>query len=382
MNTIKTGLLTFHSAHHYGAQLQAYALMRAIKNIGAECEIIDYVRPDTTEGKRLFKPGLSVRSLLSNAHTLLHYSSLKKRHERFEGFIKDEMVLSPGSYGTYDELAKDRPVYDAYVCGSDQIWNPLIFKEHTYDPAFFADFAESGRRIAYAPSFGITEIPEDKRAALKAYLERFEALSVREQQGEKIIRDVAGRDSLTVLDPTLLLTGEEWSSLSKAPDQKGPFILSYFISDPGIYSEYIKQLSEKYKLPVVSLCGARRVVPQTSRVVLDAGPREFLGLFRAASLVVTNSFHGTVFSVTFKKEFYSFASAVNSESAVNSRLYNILGKLGLLQRLITPGKDPAAFGRQLCDDAGMIDYEAAYALLEKERDLSYNYLKDSLKISR
>ena len=379
---MKTGLITFHHAHHYGAQLQAYALMKKIEGMGTDCEIINYVRPDTTEGNRLFKKGLSARAFLSNVNTLINYSQLKKRYVRFESFVNDDMKLSRKFYDSYEELLKDVPEYDAYVCGSDQIWNPLIFKENTYDPAFFADFAKGGRRIAYAPSFGITEIPEDKREDLRRYLKHFDCLSVREKQGEKIIRDVTGRDSVTVLDPTLLLTGDEWGELSAEPVFKEPYILCYFISDPGGYSGYVKALSEKYRLPVVSLCGARRVVPQTRHIVLDAGPREFLGLFRNASMVCTNSFHGTVFSVTFKKDFFSFATALNTEKTVNSRLYNILEKLGLAGRIFSSGMEAGDFLSRINDEASLIDYVSVYEMLEKEREMSYKYLKDSLLFNR
>lgn len=379
---MKTGLITFHHAHHYGAQLQAYALMKAINDTGADCEIINYVRPDTTEGNRLFKKGLTARALLSNANTLVNYRQLKTRYERFESFVNDDMKLSEKFYNSYEELLKDAPGYDVYVCGSDQIWNPLIFKENTYDPAFFADFAKSGRRIAYAPSFGITEIPEDKREDLRRYLGRFDCLSVREKQGEKIICDVAGRDSVTVLDPTLLLTGDEWSEYSEAPVFKEPYMLCYFISYPGRYSGYVKALSEKNGLPVVSLCGARRVVPQTEHTVLDAGPREFLGLFRNASMVCTDSFHGTVFSITFKKDFYSFASALTSEKTVNSRLYNILEKLGLVDRILSSDMGISNFISRLNDGKYLSDYAPVYEALRIEREMSYKYLKDSLLFSR
>lgn len=379
---MKAGLLTFHHAHHYGAQLQAYALMRKTESAGADCEVINYVRPDTTEGNRLFKKGLSARALLSNANTLVNYGRLRRRYKRFESFVNDDMKLSARFYRSYEELLKDAPEYDVYVCGSDQIWNPFIYKENTYDPAFFADFAKSGRRIAYAPSFGISEIPEDKRDDLRRYLERFDCLSVREKQGEKIIRDVTGRDSVTVLDPTLLLTGDEWSGLSADPVYKEPYILCYFISDPRRYSGYVKALSEKYGLPVVSLCGARRVVPQTRHTVLDAGPREFLGLFRDASMVCTNSFHGTVFSITFRKDFFSFAAALNSEKTVNSRLYNILEKFGLVGRIFSPDMKESDFLSRISGEANSIDYASVYEILEKEREMSYKYLKDSLLFIR
>lgn len=377
---MKAGLLTFHHAHHYGAQLQAFALMKAIINTGIDCEIINYVRKDTTEGNSLFKKGLSARSLLSNANTVLNYGKLKKRYQRFEDFVNRDMKLSPKFYGTYGALKDDAPEYDIYVCGSDQIWNPLIYKEKTYDPAFFAGFAHSGKRVAYAPSFGINEIPGDKREELKKYLESFECLSVREKQGEKIIWDISGKDSLTVLDPTLLLTGEEWGGHAADPAFGEPYILCYFISDARKYSEFAGVLSQKYNLPVVSLCGSRRVVARTRHTVLDAGPREFLGLFRNASVVCTDSFHGTVFSINFDKQFFCFESVHKSEKTVNSRLYNILGKLGLASRIFSHNMDITDFIKHAESDSASIDFAAVERLLGIERELSFKYLKDSLQL--
>lgn len=377
---MKAGILTFHHAHHYGAQLQAYALMKAIASQGVNCEIINYVRKDTIDGNRLFKKGLSARSLLSNANTLLNFVKLKRRYRRFESFVCEDMKLSEKFYGTYVQLSEDVPQYDIYVCGSDQIWNPLIYKENTFDPAFFADFAQTGRKVAYAPSFGISSMPDDKRELLKSYLEKFDCLSVREMQGEKIIKDIMGRDSCTVLDPTLLLTGEQWSGLASVSEFNEPYLLCYFITDARKYSGFVQTLAEKYSLPVVSLCGSRRVVPQTRHSVLDAGPREFLGLFRNARAVCTDSFHGTVFSINFKKEFFCFESSQKAEKAVNSRLSNILGKLDLSERIFPAKTELQEFAARISEAAGPIDYQEVDSILRKEREQSINYLRNALRI--
>jgi len=377
---MKAGILTFHHAHHYGAQLQAYALMKAVAGQGVDCEIINYVRKDTIDGNRLFKKGLSARALLSNANTLLNYGKLKRRYRRFESFVHEDMKLSEKFYATYARLSEDAPKYDVYVCGSDQIWNPLIYKENTFDPAFFAGFAQTGRKVAYAPSFGISSIPEDKRELLKGYLEKFDCLSVREMQGEKIIRDITGRDSRTVLDPTLLLTGEQWGGLAAAPVINEPYLLCYFITDARKYSGFVQTLAQKYGLPVVSLCGSRRVVPQTRYRVLDAGPREFLGLFRNARAVCTDSFHGTVFSINFKKEFFCFESSQKAEKAVNSRLSNILDKLELSERIFPVKTEPQEFAARISEAAGLIDYQRVDSILQKEREQSVNYLRDALQV--
>lgn len=347
---------------------------------GVDCEIINYVRKDTIEGSSLFKKGVSARSLLSNADTLLNYRRLKKRYERFESFISGEMKLSEKFYATYDDLRADAPKYDAYVCGSDQVWNPLIFEEKAFDPAFFADFAKSGRRIAYAPSFGINSIPVEKREQLKRYLEKFDCLSVRERQGEKIIRELTGRDALTVLDPTLLLTAEDWEPYLSAPIFSEPYILCYFITSGAKYKEFVQAIQKKYELPVVSLCGSRRIVPQTRYSVLDAGPKEFLRLFADAAVICTDSFHGTVFSVNFEKEFFCFKSTTNTEMAVNSRLYNILDKLGLLFRMFSHTMDYHEFRKRIGQEAVVIDYSQVHAILREERDKSIRYLRDSLQL--
>lgn len=374
---MKAGILTFHYAHHYGAQLQAYALMRAIEMLGMKCEIINYVRKDNIEGSRIFKKGLSAGSLLANANTLMNYGKLKRRHERYDLFVQEKMKLSERFYGSYEELCADPPEYDAYVCGSDQIWNPLIFGEKTYDPAFFAEFAQCGRRVAYAPSFGISSIPEDKRELLKNYIEKFDHLSVREKHGEKILKEVTGRDSITVLDPTLLLTMDEWSTVAAVPDIREPYILCYFITDARKYTRHVQAVSDKYRLPVVTLCGSRRVVPQTRYKVLDAGPCEFLGLFAGASAVMTDSFHGTVFSLNYNKEFFCFESSASSEKAVNSRLHNILDKVGLLPRIFS-ATDAKEFCGFVSDNTTDIDYSEVGRILAKERSISLKYLKDSL----
>ena len=179
---MRTGLITFHFAHHYGAQLQALATMRAIQSLGHDCEIIDYRLPHTTRTNQLFKKSGGVRGMASDAHTALHYGAFQRRFRRFEAFVAEEMALSPRRYTAFEQLRADPPAYDVYVAGSDQIWNPKIFPDGRFDPVFFGTFSQK-RRIAYAPSFGIPAIPEGMQAELKGYLEGFSHLSARERQG-------------------------------------------------------------------------------------------------------------------------------------------------------------------------------------------------------
>ncbi len=368
---MRAGLITFHFAHHYGAQLQAYATMRAVQSLGAECEIIDYRLPHTTRTNQLFKHTRAVRDIASDAHTALHYAAFRRRYERFEAFVATQMALSPRRYTSVAELEDDPPAYDVYVAGSDQIWNPYIFQDRQFDPAFLLSFVREGRRIAYAPSLGVPELPEDKAAELRDYLAPYSALSVREKRGQVLLRQAAGRDARVVLDPTLLLTGEDWAALAAPPRRQGPYILCYFVSDPGEAAPYAQALSQRTGWPIVQLAGARRKIPGASELVFDAGPREFLGLFQHAACVVTNSFHGAVFSLQFQRPFFTSMSPRERSEPTFSRIYSLLSRLGCTGRII--GLDSTA-----PVDAPM-DYGAVGARLSAARADSLAYLKAALE---
>ncbi len=368
---MRAGLITFHFAHHYGAQLQALATMRAIRSLGHTCEIVDYRLPHTTHTNQIFKKSKSVRALASDAHTALHYAPFKRRFERFEAFVAEEMTLSPRRYTSVEQLRAEPPEYDVYVAGSDQIWNPYIFSDRQFDPAFLLDFGGAVRRIAYAPSLGVPRLPEDKAAQLRGYLAPFSALSVRERRGQVLLREAAGREARVVLDPTLLLSGEEWGKLASPERRKGPYILCYFVSEPGEAAPYALALSQKTGWPIVQLAGARKKVDGGAELVFDAGPREFLALFRDAAAVVTDSFHGAAFSLQFRKNFFTSMSPKERAEPTFSRIYSLLSRLGCAQRII--GLDTTA---SLDEE---MDYEAIYQRLEEARADSLAYLKAALE---
>ena len=298
---MKTGLLTFYHIHHYGAMLQAYATERAVASLGSECEIIDYyVNQDNT----LFQRPTGLGSAAHDAHTALHYGPLKARYERFEAFSRENLNISGRRYQSLEELRQAELPYDVLLSGSDQIWNPKIFPDGRFDPVFFGAFSHK-RKIAYAPSFGIPRIPDGMEEELRTYLESFSHLSVRERQGQGIVRDITGKDVPVVLDPTLLLERTDWAAAARDGGAGRGYILCYCISRPDALAPYIRRLAEETGLPVVQLCGIRQKVHPRAHCVLDAGPAEFLGWFQGASVVCTNSFHGTVFSTQFQKPFFT-----------------------------------------------------------------------------
>lgn len=181
---------------------------------------------------------------------------------------------------------------------------PEDLPDGRFDPVFFGAFSHK-RKIAYAPSFGIPRIPDGMEEELRTYLESFSHLSVRERQGQGIVRDITGKDVPVVLDPTLLLERTDWAAAARDGGAGRGYILCYCISRPDALAPYIRRLAEETGLPVVQLCGVRQKVHPKARCILSAGPAEFLGLFRDAAYVCTNSFHGTVFSVQFQKPFFT-----------------------------------------------------------------------------
>ncbi len=369
---MKTGLITFHFAHHYGAQLQAYALMTAAEKAenGNKCEIIDYRLPHTTMTNKLFEKNNSLRSVLRNSHTALNYSALSRRYNRFNNFVDDKMNLSKQSFTKFEELSSYKFDYNAFICGSDQIWNPFIFEKKRFDPSFFIAFAKEKKLCAYAPSFGTPEIPAEMHNELIGYLQSFSHISVREKQGQKIIKEVAGLDVPVVLDPTLLLTGEEWGKIASPSQQGENYILCYFVSEPKHLAPQVEAAKKHFNMECIQLAGARRKLDGVKKVILDAGPCEFLSLFKNASFVITNSFHGAVFSLLFKKPFISGVSTAEIENPEKSRVGSLLSSLGQTERLSASSSQKISFE---------IDYTETDKLLAKEREFSFKYLCNALR---
>ena len=214
-------------------------------------------------------------------------------------------------------------------------------------------------------------LPEDKAAELKGFLAPFSALSVREKRGQVLLREAADRQARVVLDPTLLLNGEDWGALANPTRRKGPYILCYFVSDPGEAAPYALALSRKTGWPIVQLAGARRKIDGAAELVFDAGPREFLALFRDAAAVVTNSFHGAAFSLQFRKNFFTSMSPKERAQPTFSRIYSLLSRLGCADRII--GLDDTA------PLEAQMDYDKVYERLEAERADSLAYLKAALE---
>lgn len=376
----KVGIITYHHYYNYGTVLQAYALQKAIDSLeGYQAEIIDYRNDEVdviSKRKLLF---IRIRRLPSYIIGWKRVRNLKKYEKflnakkiSFDSFFSDNLIVSKRPFHTYSELGKENHLYDILVTGSDQTWSPKI----GFFPAFFLEFGkENALRIAYAPSIGVSNLSDDEAKYLNTHLQKYDAISCREKIGtEELNRVVKGKKVINVLDPTFLLTKDDWNNIAVPPSIKGAYILCYFIGDKNYYREIAKQLSEDLKLPLYFIPVSWKDMGQGFNLQSEAGPKEFLGLIRDARLVLTDSFHGTAFSINYRKSFYSFTKIEGGKNALdNSRLYDILSKLHLENRL--------------CDSLTKIeftdiDYSEAEIILDAERENSFLFLKDALRDKR
>lgn len=376
----KVGIITYHHYYNYGTALQAYALQRAIDNIdGYHAELIDYRLVEEQKLSTLQMVWLRIRRMPTyivewdRVRALKKYGNeLVKKHPAFDCFFRDEFVTGGKVYSDYKDLYKDAPVYEIMVTGSDQTWSPLV----GFFPAMFLEFGSpKALRISYAASIGVSKLTKEEANYLNTHLQPYEAISCRERLGTEILQStVKGKTVTNVLDPTLLLTREDWNKIAVCPKIKGDYILCYFIGHKPYYREIAQQLSKDMGLPLVFIPVSWQDLGKGNTLVPDAGPKEFLGLIRDARLVLTDSFHGTIFSINYRKSFYSFTKIEGGKSASdNSRLYDILSKLHLEDRLYDTS------GKIKFSD---VDYTEAEVLLENERKHSLDYLHEALKDKR
>ena len=246
---MKVGVITFHSANNYGAVLQTWALQKVLKDLGTTPGVINY-HPDIIDGlydPMKLKKGLA-RELLKLKVYLRNRDSIV-RYNKFRSFLRTRLNLI-GDYRTYDELLNARLNLDAYITGSDQVWNPT----HTggYDPAYYLEFAQPGsRKISYAASLGTDYIVSKYREPMEKALKSFTAISVRERSVRDAISELSGKPVEVVLDPTLLLKREAYDEIKVKSHYKQPYILVYSIEKNPQLFELANKISVSLGMPIL-----------------------------------------------------------------------------------------------------------------------------------
>lgn len=376
---MKIGIITILKVGNYGAELQAYATQAALKRMGHEAEIIDYLfyknpgHRRTRKSAPLFHFSLKKRiaetlyPIVTRLRSAGNATATHVRQERFTRFHEQNTSMS-ATYHTIDELYSASLDYDVCLTGSDQVWNPGIYS--SIDP-YFLGFAPRGcRHVAYAASFGVSSIPEDARAYYGERLRQYDAIGVRENAAVAMVRELSGRDAQWVLDPTLLLSAEEWLKVASPSGIEDPYILIYELTPCPYIRRVAEHISATKGWKMVRVCKSAAVEDKDGTIenIVDAGPAEFLDLFSRAAFIVTNSFHGTAFSINFGRQFYT---VLPRRKQNNSRQRSLLELFGLTDRLLVED-DP------LPAEESTIDYVRVGATLESERAKSLDFLKKAV----
>lgn len=365
---MKIGILTFHRALNYGAVLQAYALRKTIEQLGKSVEIIDYGKigeePRINLNYSGIKPFIASILLL-----MLSLFNADKRRKRFKMFRNTYLGISARRYINASELEKANEEYDTFITGSDQVWNPFLSKnDSTYLLSFTKD---QKRRISYAASFGRSSIPDNLKEDFVVCLAKFDFTSVREKSGRAIVYDLIKKNAEVVLDPVFLLTPSEWTNIANPPTIKDKYILCFVImQDPPGFINFCRHIAKLTGYKLVRIANPKYRIETGIKVIASAGPNEFLGLFKNASIVITNSFHGTAFSIIYQKPFFTWL--YNNDRDI--RLQEITGRLGLIERLVSEKSKYPVNLQEL-----EIDYTPIFKSLNSEREKSLSFLKSSLK---
>lgn len=350
---MKVGIYTAHIIHNYGAQLQAYASIKFISGIiNGKVELVNVITSHEAKGLKYYLKKIIPSHII--------------RSFRFNKFHKQ---LPHSSTFTSQQLFESPLHYDLHVVGSDQVWN--VSNGMRKYPVYFLPFVKNEPKISLASSFGVAEIPNNVKNDVKKFLSDFTSLSVREADGIKILAEL-GLNAKLIMDPTFWLRTKDWEQLAgEKPIIKGDYIVAYGFEhkNPNV-QQLIDTVHEIYSMPVLGFDAAHNFHYQ--KAYNSGGPIEFLNIIRFAKAVITGSFHGTAFSIIFKKNFF-----VLPHSTRNSRINNILNIIGLTNQMLV---NPESFSTEIIRHRN-IDYSRVDTILSKLQNETREYIADAIKNS-
>ncbi|MFV3327961.1 polysaccharide pyruvyl transferase family protein [Pseudomonas sp. NY15372] len=366
---MKIALITIHWANNYGAALQVYACAQSLSRFG-QVSVIDYRCEYTSKGMQLFRFGWGIRDLLRLGKDLLRIFPRYRVIKKFSEFNAKNLSVTR-IIRTDEDFKKLVSDFDVFVSGSDQIWNPKIVSDlGRLDGRFFLDFAQDKKRISYASSMGTYKYSPQEIKSVASYLNKYQFISVRESDTAVTLQEILGRSVEHVLDPTLLMNKSEWlSGCSKKTENRSGYILIYALKKDKLLKEVVEKTSSLLGLKVYSIDQDPVINYRCDRHMMDVGPDEFVELFSNASFVITNSFHGTAFSVNLNIPFI-----VTTPPTGINRINSLLKSVGLEDRIIGH-YDEQALNRNIKD----IDFSDSNKRLDDLRKKSFEFLEGALK---
>lgn len=377
----KIGILTLYEGNYnFGGILQAYALCEKINSLGGECRVISYIDSYNpvypTLKLQLAQYGFkeiikkSWEKFLTKLATKEFKEIYSKRKEKFELFKNKEIPHT--KIVKYDDLQEILSEFDILISGSDQVWNPNCTRK-----GFLQIFEKDNNIIkaAYAASISRNQLSDFEKKVIIPAIKDFDYIGVREETAKKILETDIEKNIVVTLDPTLLLSKKEWEDVTDNRIIQEEYILCYFFSDCKKYIKDIKKLSKQKELKIIYIPYAKQEYNTIDKkwkkcFVDNIGPKEFLSLFKNARYVFTDSFHGAVFSLIYEKNFIIFERSKNTKVSMNSRLYDLLNKFDLSDRMVNNDiKIELIYNKE-------IDYNKVNNNIEKYKSISIDYLKN------
>lgn len=336
---MRTATITMHGSHNCGSMLQAYALQKVLFSLGIDNEIINFRSNKQKYMYAFFRKPTNIHDILYDGMKVVYFKIFKTHFADYEDFLNNFLVITPKEYRFSDELESLEKTYDIFITGSDQVWNVLC---DDASDAFYLDFVKHKKKVAYAPSFGVTNINKLTNISerYKNYINDMKYISIRENNGVRWIKELTGRDAPVVLDPTMLLNKNEYEILyNHRPIINKRYIFYYAFSYSENNSKIVKQISLILGIPVIVL-DAKNWVKTCKKFGFQlsdhSGPITFLNLLFHAELVLTTSFHGTALSIIGHKKFWFIDSELRDEE--DDRVTTLLNMLELDDRIVLGGE--------------------------------------------
>ena len=385
---MKIGIITVQKAPNYGAVLQCYALQFFFRMKGGDCEVIDLCRPYHKEYIKsdVFIPyGGRNRSFLDKLRKFYrdfkynHFLFLRKngllrqKYKRRNQYLENawihsfnkfnERIIFSKKYKSVDELYENPPVYDIYITGSDQLWNPT--QNYSIEPYFLTFVKNGGKKVSYSTSIGQECLPKTVMDDYVKWLKDYDFISLREQSSINLLQPLCDKKIYRTVDPTILIPTEEWKRLSIKPEENN-YVFCYTLHYSPDLLNYARQFAyENNKQLIYWIHDYRdeKLMGENVKGRIDISPEEWLGYIEYADFVISDSFHGSVFSILFQRQFITYIPSNNTRG---NRIVDLLGIYGLQDRLILD------LSRPYIDKK--IDYVKISQIVERERNQSIAFL--------
>ncbi len=376
---MKISIITQHAVNNYGSLLQTYATQRVFEKMGHTAQIVDFRRESDLDETKI-DHAFARNRLLKKTEPIWGICTLTRRlarravgakllgsRKRLREFLQNEINLTPEMYTSFESLCARPPIADIYVTGSDQVWNSA--HNGGIERSYFLEFApEDKPRISFASSIGQTELSEAEREELGAMLSKYRAVSVREKSAEELLRGM-GIEAQTVLDPTLMLSPEEWrefADFGKCP--KKPYLLIYQLNENPEFERRARQIASDRGLRIVRISYHSSDKKKIGKRISRPTPHEFVGLFAKAEVCLTDSFHATAFSLNLGAD-----PVCIMPPRFSTRLESLLNMTGTAYRAV------ASASEALPEKA--VDRRKVAEILNSERELSFRFLENALNLN-